>query len=899
MKHPRKRADRSRRASRLLVLAAALALGTSATPANAQTGTQLTVDSNKSLAHIDGGVSSVVFTGAYALTLSDGQTLTPILLNQAAGAVLNLGTGSTTGQTWRVVGNSPRWTGTTVVGSGNELVLGTGVANPLGAFATDGSTAFGTLTLQDGSTLKVAADATQTPNAETPADATQTPNAAATPKTNVETKIGALKTSGAGTEAGADATVDVDAGRTLTVENGLSVDANVGLSKVGDGVLQFLANAPKTPVGPGTSGSGTGSTAKATTAFSLGRLNVGAGTFRIADGTGNVDDAQITATAIAVGNGATLDLRKAGTVQLAGNAGEVVFSAADGSTVNIYANANGSTSFQATTYNTYINLGAATLDVVSDLQGDAALKSLTVFSTEGVGQTTYSAETLAVVDNVLGKRYVVDLNASNAEKLVLALEDAPTFASVAQTPNERSLGAALDRKIASGNYTASERAFLDKLENNQRAVPFSQLTGELHASTVGFVYMNNLTTTQTLLDRLRSNSLVAYGGGASSIAPMNYEAGAPYQGGAAGGYFDTNGLYQYETGTDPYGSGVAPIYETGYGTQIEGGYENGVVPTGTVPAGVDGGYPTAPLGRRQYSTLSTLRGQAQYGDPGTLIYSAWFAALGGSVDAKERKSANPYDGDQIGFLTGLDLFGSCDCRFGAFYGYQNNEMKNAAVAGFGKLETKNHLIGLYHQFGDEAVYNIYTIRGGYDRYDTTRQVDVLGARDSLATKYDGFNAGATFERGANFALQPFVFSPFVSVDYNFLYREAFEETSTTGSGYALRSGSTDYHSLRGIVGARLFLDMYPGDQHVRIGARGAYIHEFLDGMFGETNVSFAGLPTTEFPIFGNSLGRDWGLVGLGIDWAPIPAFLVFYHADVLLNEYVENVYNSVGLSFRW
>lgn len=889
MKNSRKRADRSRRASRLLVLATALALGTTATSALAQTGTQLTVDSNKSLAHIDGGVSSVVFTGAYALTLSDGQTLTPILLNQAAGAVLNLGTGATTGQTWRAAGNSPRWTGTTVVGSGNELVLGADVANPLGAYSVDGTNGFGTLELQNGATLTVVDERVpQTPAAGT---GTASPNPKA-PRPNVETKIGALRTaSNASGSQLENATVDVDADRTLTVVDQFAVDANVGLTKVGDGVLQVLAKSSQTP--------GVGAKAASATPIELGRLDLREGTFRVADGSGKVDDVSITATAIAVGNGATLDLRKAGTVQLAGNAGEVVFSAGDGSTVNLYANANGSTSFQATTYNTYINLGAATLDVVSDLQGDAALKSLTVFTTEGVGQTTYSAEKLNVVDNVLGKRYVVDLNASNAEKLVLALEDAPTFQSLAQTPNERSLGAALDKKIASGNYTDAERAFLDKLENNQRAVPYSQLTGELHASTVGFVYLNNLTTTQTLLDRLRANSLVAYGGGASSVAPMNYEAGAPYQGGAAGGYFDPSGLYQYETGTDPYGSGVAPIYETGYGTQIEGGYENGVVPTGTVPGGVDGGYQTVPMGRRQYSTLSTLRGQAQYGDPGTLIYSAWFAALGGSVDAKERKGARPYDGDQLGFLTGLDLFGSCDCRFGAFYGYQNNEMKNDVAAGYGKLETQDHLIGLYHQFGDEAVYNIITIRGGYDRYDATRQVAVLGVRDSLAAKYDGFNAGATFERGANFALQPFVFSPFVSVDYNFLYREAFEETSTTGSGYALRSGSTNYHSLRGIVGARLFLDMYPGDQHVRIGARGAYIHEFLDGMFGQTNVSFAGLPTTEFPIYGNALGRDWGLVGLGIDWAPIPAFLVFYHADVLLNEYVDDVYNSVGLSFRW
>ncbi|MBR5243676.1 MAG: hypothetical protein IKW13_05525, partial [Thermoguttaceae bacterium] len=266
MKKSEHRADRSRRASRLLVLAAALALGT--TTANAQTGTQLTVDSNKNLARLDGGVSSIVFTGAYALTLSDGQTLTPILLNQAAGAVLNLGTGSTTGQTWRVSGNSPRWTGTTVLGSGNELVLGTDVANPLGAFTTDGATAFGTLTLQDGSTLKVAADAPAASDAtQTTQTAPTTQTAQIPAKTNVETKIGALKTTASGTNANGSATVDVDAGRTLTVENGLAVDANVGLSKVGDGTLQFLANAPQTTTG-------TGST-KGTTAFALGRLNVG------------------------------------------------------------------------------------------------------------------------------------------------------------------------------------------------------------------------------------------------------------------------------------------------------------------------------------------------------------------------------------------------------------------------------------------------------------------------------------------------------------------------------------------------------------------------------------------------------------------------------------------------
>ncbi len=859
---------------------------TSTSTAFAQTGVsgkQLTVDKNETLVKIDENVSSVYFNGAFALTLSDSQKLTPIFLNAASGAILNLGSGATTGQSWTLAGNSVGWNGTTNVRSGNTLTLSSDVANPAGAFSADGQGAFSTLTLNDGATLKLGSGGK-----------------------NVETKIGALGTASLGSAPTQNAVVDIAGGKTLTVENGANVDANVGLTKTGAGTLQFLANGTAT-TGTG-SGGGIGSGGGASTlitpsqAFNFGRLDVQNGTLRLADGTANVDAATITASAISLANGATLDLQKRGEIQLAGNAGETVFNAGDGSTVNVYVDQNGATSFRATTNNTYINLGAATINVVADRSGAGPLQSATIFSAENVGQTTYDAATLKIVDNVLGKQYAVDTKASTAEKLVLQLQESKRFSSIGKTQNERELGKYLDKKITSGSYSDAEYAFLDKLETNQNALNLSALTGEIYASTVGFAYLNNFTGTQVLFSVLRNNALAGYSGGAS-IAPQNYEttninAVQPgVYGGSGGGYFDPGAVY-YDGG-DPYGNGVSPAYE-GAATGGFGGYGGAV---GNVYGGGNGGADFGGFGWNaatpQNSALATVRGQAVYGDPGTLIYSAWFAALGGQTEAKVYKDALAYDGEQYGFLTGLDLFGSCDCRFGLYYGYQDNELKkNAAL---GTLSAKNHQLGLYHQFGDEQVYNIATIRGGYDRYDTKRVVDVLGSSGTLGAKYNGWNAGASFERGANFALQPFVLSPYLAVDYNFLQRDSFEEAASAGSAeYALRGKRSNYHSLRGIVGGRVMLDMYPGEQHIRVGIRAAYVHEFLDAMYGETSLGFTALPGSgEFTVIGNSLGRDWGLFGAGLDWAPIPALLLFYEADVLTNEYVRDLYNTVGVKFRW
>ena len=861
----------------------------------------MSIGTNTSADSIADDVSSILFTGPYALTLSEGQTIRAVLVSKEAGASLNLGDKETQGQEWRLVSNSPSWIGTINVRSGNSLVLPNGAANPVGAYSETNATPNATVSLYNGSSFKLPAKAFGADNK--PASG--------------EVKIGKLTTERLNdTQFQDPAVVDVGAEQTLTVENGLDVDPSVGLNKTGSGTLQLLVNGTEKQ----TIVDGEVLTTSDITSFDFGRFYIQNGKVTLKTGSMDVNSADVSASSIRVGSGATLDLQRTGKIDIAGNAGDVVFTADDGSTINLYIDENGPTSYVATTYNTYMKIGATTLNVDTKLRGAALPTSMTVFSTQDVGQAIYEADAITVTDSLLGKRYVVDTGSSTADQLVLKLEKKTPLADAGTTYNEKEVGKDFDRLIESDKYNDKEYEFLRKVEAAGKRADYNPITGELHASTPAFMYLNNFATTQSLFDMLRNNTLVAYSGD-SSVAPMDYGGGNfnRNQGsGYFGGPYDQGQLY-YNEDYNSYGPGVVPInnmgavgtqpvYNTGLSEGIYNGETYGSGTGGMSGASFDdgssyyqqpGAYNFGWTGPRQTSALATYRGQdVTYGDPGTLIYSAWFQAISGAEHALAHKETYGYNAKQLGFLAGLDLFCSCDCRFGAYYGFQQNHLKN--MDHLGKLKTDDHLIGLYHQFGDETVYNIATIRGGYDRYRTTRNVDFLDEKDTLTAKYDGFNAGASFERGANFAVKPFVFSPYGLLDYNYLHRDKFTEKSATGSDLALHVGKTDYHSLRGQIGGRVALDMYPGDQQIRLVARAAYVHEFLDPMYGKTFENFVSLPNADgFHIYGNSLGRDWALLGLGADWTPVPALVLFVKGDYLFNKYVRDPFGSAGLKYRW
>lgn len=473
----------------------------------------------------------------------------------------------------------------------------------------------------------------------------------------------------------------------------------------------------------------------------------------------------------------------------------------------------------------------------------------------------------------------------------------------------------------------------------------TNLAGQVSADGIAFNYLNNYLMMMQVYEHLRNVPLVTYHGDAQ--APP---ASAGYPG------YSTGGM-----STAPYGPGYAPVYEQSI-------YNSGY------PMYNQNGQPVLP----QNPGYGTYRGQAQYGDPGTLIYSLWGGIVGGSGEVKKHKEVPGYDTEQFGGLVGLDLFCSSDCRSGLFYAYQEGKIKKlsqayswnilalpvsvidpdptpADFAGpiyktdytdtdsfngtyAASLKTQNHLIGLYHQFGDEFVYNIATLRGGFNKVKTTESLTESGKSTrtftyqegtrptvadpwvwgdppagepqpadnyptnqefpssgtlSLNNKYDEYLGGVSFERGANFKFQPFTVTPRGAVDYTFLHRQK-SSASSGNSIFSLEKGN--YHSIRTNLGANVSLDMYPGEQHFKGILRGSWVHEFLNDIYGSTEIT---TPAYIHTIKGNPMGRDWALLGAGLEWTIVPEFMIFGNYDYMMNKYLRQSYGTVGAALMW
>lgn len=473
-------------------------------------------------------------------------------------------------------------------------------------------------------------------------------------------------------------------------------------------------------------------------------------------------------------------------------------------------------------------------------------------------------------------------------------------------------------------------------DNHQGAGYFGRVT----ADGIAFNYMNNFLMMRQVYEHLRNVPLVTYHG----------EEAVPASSGYPG--YSTGGM-----NTAPYGPGYAPAYEQSIYSNGYQGYNQGY-------QGYDQSGQIVP---QQGTAADIYRGQAQYGDPGTLIYSLWGGVIGGDGEVKRHKDMPGYDTEQGGGMVGLDLFCSSDCRSGLFYGYQQGKIKGLFDA-YGwatnptgtltntvtvdtdvtdlyttvydytgnyngtysaTLKSQNHLVGIYHEFGDEFVYNVATLRGGYNKVKTSETLNESGTSSGTLTydygqyesgvldtdtttsntlsaesasssgggtysnKYDEYLAGVSFERGAHFKLAPFTITPRGLLDYTYLHRE---KTTMDAYGGTYSLGKGDYHSLRSDLGANLSLDLYPGSQHLKGIVRGSWVHEFLSDIYGDVDVS---TPYYSHTIKGNSIGRDWALLGAGLEWTIVPSFMVFGNYDYMMNKYLRQHYGTVGAALMW
>ncbi len=276
-------------------------------------------------------------------------------------------------------------------------------------------------------------------------------------------------------------------------------------------------------------------------------------------------------------------------------------------------------------------------------------------------------------------------------------------------------------------------------------------------------------------------------------------------------------------------------------------------------------------------------------------WTAWghFYADGGDVDM--RKYIDGYDTETYGAMFAIDWSDCEACHFGVFFNYADTSLASSAPMGVASIDSENYGVGLYAKW-----LGLCITGGGYGQFiGSANWTEMESSRDlylddTFAGETRGISPSVFFERGwIFFPNEKLSINPYLGLQYVYYHSNDFTENGWDEAGdpsdLALNVGEIDHHSLRTLVGLRISRDWMLGfnrDHRLTTRFKGAWMHDLL----GDCNPTFttSHVGNSNFPVWNvhtNNAGRDWAIVGLGVDFDASEriSFLVDYNAYI--NEY--------------
>ena len=301
---------------------------------------------------------------------------------------------------------------------------------------------------------------------------------------------------------------------------------------------------------------------------------------------------------------------------------------------------------------------------------------------------------------------------------------------------------------------------------------------------------------------------------------------------------------------------------------------------------------------------SDILARAQYGVGNECCpsWGAWYAGygLGGNVYSDGNAVQNGMDYSLGGALVAIERQISDMSRFGFYYSYGQSYINQDVVAGVpNKVNTKNNLWGSYFMVNDGTAYTTVTGAIGYDDYEARRNIQIGSIVDNAQGNHGGWQSAVYVEHGLNLGGPALLVQPYGALQYIYLRQGSFTES---GAGdYGLEVGGIDLHSLRTILGGRLARTLCVGSSQVTVEGRGLWMHELLDQATGIVDAQLigagAGIPA--FAVSGVDLGRDWAVVGMGVNCQLGPRMSVFGSYDAQLNGDQVFHIGSAGAQLVW
>jgi outer membrane autotransporter protein len=185
---------------------------------------------------------------------------------------------------------------------------------------------------------------------------------------------------------------------------------------------------------------------------------------------------------------------------------------------------------------------------------------------------------------------------------------------------------------------------------------------------------------------------------------------------------------------------------------------------------------------------------------------------------------------------------------------------------------------------------------GFRGYHSRRGLQFGGVHRAAAGDYAGWQSAAYLERGATFRWRACQLQPLVALQYLYLRQNGFTETGAGAANLAV--SGIDTHSLRIIPGVRLRRFFATPGGSLTPEFRALWMHEFLDAASLVTT-RFAATPGAGFTVRGADSGRDWALLGAGLNWQANQRLSLYAGYNLQINARQAFHLGSGGLQYRW
>ena len=281
-------------------------------------------------------------------------------------------------------------------------------------------------------------------------------------------------------------------------------------------------------------------------------------------------------------------------------------------------------------------------------------------------------------------------------------------------------------------------------------------------------------------------------------------------------------------------------------------------------------------------------------------WTGWTNGLGmfGDTSGNNGRGTFGYDFETYGMSIGIEpTYAMSGNRLGFFYAYNYTDIDTNKT--IGKGHAKSNFFGAYGRFVDSMGYTAFVAGFGFDDYKTNRYVTVNGASGDSRSKFDGWQGGFYLERGlSHMALTRFGLQPFVGLQYLHLSADDFAETGS--NPYKLLTDSSDVDSLRTNLGLRYARNVSRVKRgNMQMNASVSWMHEFLDADCLMTSKLAVSQNPSTFGVLGNSLGRDWAVLGAGVDWQWRHNVSFYGSYDLQVNAYQTLHIGNVGTRIQW